>query len=148
VWPAREALPPLGYPVAAGILLLASSAAVAYASRALSRNALVHTSLALAAAIVFASGAFIQDGRGLFASGLAPTDSAYGAVVYLIFSLEGFYVTVVVAMAAYTIARAIAGKLNHVRRVTFENTMLFWHYTVAQSLAGLVLVHTFPRLAG
>ena len=108
----------------------------------------MHTSLALAAAIVLASGAFLQDGRGLFASGLAPTDSAYGAVVYLIFSLEGFYVTVVVAMAAYTIARAVAGKLNNVRRVTFENTMLFWHYTVAQSLAGLVLVHAFPRLAG
>jgi hypothetical protein len=25
--------------------------------------------------------------------------------------------------------------------------MIFWHYTVAQSVVGIALVHTFPRLA-
>jgi len=33
-----------------------------------------------------------------------------------------------------------------VRRVTFDNARLFWHYTVAQTLVGIVLVHGFPRL--
>jgi hypothetical protein len=36
--------------------------------------------------------------------------------------------------------------VDNVRRVTFDNARLFWHYTVAQTLVGLVLVHGFPRL--
>jgi len=148
IWPAADQMPALRHALIAAVLLASSSAAVVHASRALKRNALVRTGLALAAAIVLAAIAFVQDGRGLSLSGLSPTESAYGAVVYLLYSLEGFYVTVVIAMAAYTIARALAGRLNAVRRVTFDNMMLFWHYTVAQSVAGLVLVHTFPRLVG
>ena len=34
------------------------------------------------------------------------------------------------------------------RRVTFDNSMLFWHYAVAQACAGLAIVHAFPRLVG
>jgi cytochrome c oxidase subunit I+III len=32
--------------------------------------------------------------------------------------------------------------------VTLDNTMLFWHYTVLQGLAGLLIVHGFPRAVG
>ena len=41
-----------------------------------------------------------------------------------------------------------SGLLDGVRRVTFDNTMVFWYYAVLQALAGLALVHSFPRLAG
>ena len=51
-------------------------------------------------------------------------------------------------MGLYTIARWLAGKLDSVRRATFDNTMLFWHYTVGQGLVGLLVVHGFPRLTG
>ena len=63
-------------------------------------------------------------------------------------ALQVFFVVVVVLMVFYTLARAGAGLLDPERRATFENTMLFWHYTVGQGLATLLLVHGFPRVAG
>ena len=74
--------------------------------------------------------------------------SSYGAVVYMVSALQGAYVFTVAVMALYTIARSLAGKLDGRRRATFDNTMLFWHYTVAQGLLGLALVHLAPRLLG
>ena len=59
-----------------------------------------------------------------------------------------FFVGTAAIMGAYTIARWLAGKLDGVRRATFDNTMLFWHYTVAQGLIGLLLTHGFPRVIG
>jgi hypothetical protein len=44
-------------------------------------------------------------------------------------------------------ARSAAGLLTPVRRATFDNTMLLWHYTVGQGLLGLLVVHGFPRIA-
>ena len=38
-------------------------------------------------------------------------------------------------MALFTLARYGHGRLDRVRRATFDNTRLFWHYTVAQSAA-------------
>ena len=37
---------------------------------------------------------------------------------------------------------------DETRRVTFDNTRLFWHYMVAQGIAGIALVHLIPRLGG
>ena len=51
-------------------------------------------------------------------------------------------------MALYLAARAFAGLVGPVRRVTFDNVRVFWFYTVAQALAGLALTHAFPRLVG
>ena len=48
-------------------------------------------------------------------------------------------------MIAYTLARARSGLLHARRRVTFDNTRLLWHYTVAQGLAALAIVHVVPR---
>jgi cytochrome c oxidase subunit I+III len=146
LWPESAALPAAAYAVSAVILFIGSSAAIVYANRSLKRGALIRTALGLLLAIGLGIGAFAVDGNGLFATGARPADSAYAAVVYLIYALEGFYLTVVVMMALFTIARAWAGKLDRVRRVTFDNTMLFWHYTVAQSVAGIALVHIFPRM--
>jgi len=39
-----------------------------------------------------------------------------------------------------------AAKIHARRPVTFDNAMLLWHYTVAQGLVGILLVHGFPRL--
>jgi len=148
VWPSASSLPPAGYPLAAAALLVASSLCVAYSSRALARRSAVMTFVSLALAVPLMVSAFGIDMAGLFEAELSPTDSAYAAAVYLFLSLQGFYAFVVVFMACFTLARQAAGKLSSVRRVTFDNTLLFWHYTVAQTLTGLALVHGFPRLVG
>ena len=51
-------------------------------------------------------------------------------------------------MALYTLARSLCGMLTGVRRATFDNTMLLWHYTTAQGLVALVVSTFFPRLLG
>jgi heme/copper-type cytochrome/quinol oxidase subunit 3 len=78
--------------------------------------------------------------------GLSPRESAYGAIVYAVLSIDGFFAVVVITMALFAVARRFAGRLDRNRRVTFDNARIFWHYTVAQALAGLAMVHGFPRL--
>lgn len=79
---------------------------------------------------------------------VSATGSAYGAVIYLLASLAGFFTAVVAIMALFTLARAAKGKLGATHRVTFDNVRLFWHYTVGQILVGVALVHGFPRWVG
>jgi cytochrome c oxidase subunit I+III len=77
---------------------------------------------------------------------LSPGGSGYGAAIGLLLFLEGFYAAVLLAMGLFTLARHRAGLLDETRRAVYDNTRLFWRYVVAQSLAGLALVHGFPRL--
>jgi len=135
VWP--SALPPMKYAFTAGALLVLSSAAVVYANKSIYAG--------LSAAIAFLIAAFaveLQAHRGL-----DPTESSYGALVYAFIALQGFYVAAVAVMALYTVARRAAGLLDRERRATLDCTMLLWHYTVAQGLGAIVIVHAFPRLA-
>jgi cytochrome c oxidase subunit I+III len=147
-WHAAPELPHIGYPLAAALSFAASSGLVAYASGALKRDALGRACFAVATAVPLAIAGITLDGLGWRGTGLSPTESSYGAVVFMAVGLQAFFVIIIVSMALYTLARAGAGLLNRERRVTFDNTMLFWHYTVAQGLAALALVHLFPRMAG
>lgn len=152
VWP-RDGrnLPPPVFFWGAATLLAASSAAVAYAARSLRQQperGAWPWRIALAIGVPLLAAASLWDLHGQWASGLRPTHSAYGASVYMILAVQAFYVIVAVIMALYTLARSFAGLIDEHRRATFDNTMLMWHYTVAQGLVGLILVHGFPRLLG
>jgi cytochrome c oxidase subunit I+III len=148
-WPKSEAaLPELRYPLAAAILSVLSSAAVAYASRALKSNRAWPVRLALLAAVPLLIGALGFDLYGQWLIGLRPTQTGYAAVVYTVISIQGFFVAVVAIMGLYTVARSLCGLIDRERRATFDNTMLFWHYTVVQGLIGLAMVHLSPRFLG
>jgi cytochrome c oxidase subunit I+III len=148
VWPERNALPSATNAFAGAVLLVASSGAVAYASRAVRRSATGLACLALTAAVPLIALACAIEIAAHARAGISPVQSSYGAIVYTIAGIEAFFAVVVILMALYSVARARAGLLNRTRRVTFDNTMLLWHYTVAQGVVGLVLVHGFPRLLG
>jgi cytochrome c oxidase subunit I+III len=85
---------------------------------------------------------------GQWQTGLRPTESSYGAVVYMVSALQGLFVAALVIMGLYTVARSLLGLLDGQRRATFDNTFLFWHYAVGQGLVGLAVVHLSPRLLG
>ena len=53
---------------------------------------------------------------------------------------------VLAILGAFVAARAWKGMIDPVRRVTFDNARLLWHYAVVQALIGLVHVHGYPRL--
>jgi cytochrome c oxidase subunit I+III len=148
VWHAPATLPSIGFPLLVAALLIASSAAIHYASHALQKDRCSRVVVALIIASLILIAALVLEITGQERSGLMPTQSSYSALVYTFASIQGFFIVVVVMMAFYTCARATAGLLNHERRVTFDNTMLFWHYTVVQGLAGIAVVHGFPRIVG
>ncbi|MGE5525624.1 MAG: cytochrome c oxidase subunit I [Rhodospirillaceae bacterium] len=133
-------------PYAAAALLLASSGAVAYAGRALRKERHGSVRFALAIAIALALAGFIGDFIGHWHTSLRPSTSGYAAVVYTVLGVHGFYAVISAAMASFALARSWAGRLTAMRPAAYDNTMLLWHYAVAQNLAGMALVHGFPRL--
>ena len=150
-WPAADALPPIGWPVLAAAFYAASSIAIATASRLLGRGpgrSAAAFNLVLFAAMPLLIAAFTTDLWAHWQTGLRAPKSGYAAAVYMIVGLQGFYTGVLSIMLAYTLARSLTGRLNAVRRSTFDNTMLLWHFGVAQGLAGLAIVTLFPRLVG
>jgi cytochrome c oxidase subunit I+III len=153
VWPAAsgQQLPALAWPLASAAAFIASSAAMLAAARFLGKaeqagNWPARVGILVAACAL--SAALVTDFQGHWQSGLRPEASSYGALVYTAVALEGQLAVTGVIMALYTLARSAAGKLTAQRRATFDNTMLLWHYTVAQGLASLLLIHGFPRVAG
>ncbi|MCG5480614.1 MAG: cytochrome c oxidase subunit I [Ensifer alkalisoli] len=152
VWaPAGSPAPPPSlWPALTATLLLSGSALIWIISRRLGKLATSPFAMTAALLLSLASliGALALELSGHLMTGLSPGDNAYGAMVYLGVVLFGQLAFALAILGLYTLARYLTGKLDGVRRVTFDNYMLLYHYAVAQSLLGLGLVHGFPRLIG
>ncbi len=146
LWPKGDALPALGTAWIAVAAFAAASGCVGLANRYLARGARRSFLVALAGAATFLVAAFAVEGFAHRA--LSGSSSAYAAVVNLVVGVGVFFAMVSITMTVFVIARAAAGQLDAIRRVTFDNTRLFFHYAVVQSLVGVALVHGFPRLVG
>ena len=151
-WPPEGVrLPALGWPGLAGLLYLASSALIIIAGRLVGRGGEqtgFGTPLVLGAAVPLMIAGFAVEVWTHWSSGLRPDEHSYGAIVAMVSVIQAQCVAAAAIMGLFTVARHLTGKLTGVRRVTFDNTFLFWHYTVAQGLVALLLVHLFPRLLG
>jgi cytochrome c oxidase subunit I+III len=140
-------LPAAGYPACALLLLIASSIAIVWAGRLLSdRTSDWLWSAIIAAASLMLVAAMAVDGYAQWQTGLRPADSGYTAMVSMNLFLQLMLVACLVVMAGFAMARRFTRQLNTQRRVVYENLMLLWHYTVAQSALGLLLTHGFPRV--
>ena len=89
---------------------------------------------------------YAADLGALLGSDLRPDQHAHSAISYALLSWHGAIVAVALLMASYTQVRSWAGMIDGTRRLTFDNTVLFWLYTAGQGAVGLVLLHGFPRL--
>src|SRR5690606_7337136 len=85
---------------------------------------------------------------GQWMTGLRPQESAYAAAVYALSGLQGLLTCVCVYMSLFAVIRSAAGRLSAIHRACYDSTMLMGHYTVAQGLLILGMVHGFPRLTG
>jgi heme/copper-type cytochrome/quinol oxidase subunit 3 len=139
VWPSD--VPGLAFPLAAGLLLLLSSAAVSLASRRVKQTGRCWPLIPAIPLLIagFALNLFSQ-------AEVSPSASAYGAIVYAIVCWDGFFAACATLLALFALARRRAGLLDRERRVVFDNARLFWHYAVAQALAGTAMIHGFPRM--
>ncbi|HYG86637.1 MAG TPA: cytochrome c oxidase subunit I [Azospirillum sp.] len=149
VWPTDPAaLPDLWWLAAGAALWALAAAAMAWASWALWRNRHWTMCLALLTGLALLLAAIASDTAAQLLAGLKAADSAYGAVVYMLLAYQGFHVAVLLVTTLYTLARSAFGLLGAGRRVTFDNTMLLWHYTCGQGVLASLVVHLFPRLVG
>lgn len=149
VWPEPGQMPPLLWPVTSAMLLAASSGLITLAGRALpsrSRNRVAFVA-AIGLAVLLLCGGIGVEVLSHWRAGFRPDIDAHGALVYMTSFLQAQLVLALVVMAGFAIARCVAGLLSRRRRVVFDNLALLWHYTVAQGLLGLLLVHGFPRIA-
>jgi cytochrome c oxidase subunit I+III len=141
-WPPQGAAPGLLWPGLAALLYILGSSLVALAGRRLESRGSV--ALAFIAAVALLVAGFAMQLLGPFSDGLRPAGSAFAALTYAFVALQGQYVFAVVVMGLFTVARALAGKIDGERRQTYDNSMLVWHYSTAQGLAALTVTTLFP----
>jgi cytochrome c oxidase subunit I+III len=150
VWAPAALVPGAAWPFASVALFVAATASFVLAGRVLpppgARN-LAPPILMLVGALCLA-GAIGTEIAGHWQAGLRPTASSYGAIVYITAGLTGQVAAAVLIMAAFAIARFVAGMLDAERRGSYENTAIFLYYAAGQGLVGLLLVHGFPRMIG
>ncbi|KRC86103.1 cytochrome c oxidase subunit 1 [compost metagenome] len=147
-WPKSGGLPSPVWPLLSACLLAGAAALAAGAAHRLKqgRQSFLRWSLPLAMVLLAASAGVELNAH--WQTGLRPQASAYAAAVYAVAGLQAAFAALAAMMGLFTVARSMAGRLSATRRAAFDTTMMMWQYTVAQGLAGLALVHVFPRLAG
>lgn len=148
VWPKPAMLPPVVWPVLSGLLLAAGSALLVIAGHMLTRYPRRHHGFELLTglAVVTLVAALLLEVLTQWRTDLRPESDAHAAMVYMAAFLQAQLTLPVLVMAGFAIARRLSGHLDRKRRVVFDNLSLLYHYTVGQSLLGLLVVHGFPRL--
>ncbi|WMT88499.1 cytochrome c oxidase subunit I [Pelagibacterium sp. 26DY04] len=142
--------PALLYPLASAAMIIGGSALIYWIGRNLppqGRKSIAAIGGLVVAALLLA-GAIGLEIWGHMQTGLDPRASSYGAMVYMGAVLTAQCAFAVVIMCLFAAARHVTGQMDAMRRVTFDNAALFYYYTAAQGLFGLVLIHGFPRLTG
>jgi cytochrome c oxidase subunit I+III len=155
---APQTYPPIGapmppafeWPFASGALMVASIVAFKEADRFRPQPGAKNL---LAPLLIFVGAACLLAGVGIeslghWRAGLSATETSYGAMVYMASILNGELAFATALMAGYTLVRFILGKVDAVRRTTFECKALLSYYTAGQTLFGLALIHGFPHLIG
>jgi cytochrome c oxidase subunit I+III len=146
-WGFAESVRPMG-DVLLSVTLLVLGAVCALASNtALERESTRMFSLLLTAAIGMLSFSLCLEIFSHWEAGIRPYSSGYGAMVFLASVLQAQLVVPLAVMGVFVLARRFTGRLDRIRRATFDNVALILHYAVAQGLVGQLLVHGFPRIA-
>jgi cytochrome c oxidase subunit I+III len=147
MWPPPgQGLPVAGWGLLAAGLYLGAAVAVSLARRMLGGASPWPCRLALALGVVLLAAGLVADGWAIWRGPIQPTVHVYGAAAWGLYVWQAFHVLVGLLMGGYTLARSLAGMLDGDRRLTMDNTWLFWLYTVGQGVVGLALLHFFPRL--
>lgn len=129
-WPPGEIKPPeLRRPLIMTVLLLSSSAPMAWADRAIRRGQ--QGQLLAGLSLTLLLGAAFLTFQGLeYSTKLAEfewTTYAYGSLFYGITGFHGFHVVVGLGMIAFTLAGALAGRYTQERHERVRLVAFYWH---------------------
>jgi cytochrome c oxidase subunit I+III len=147
VWPTADSLPAVAWPFASAALLLASGGAAIVSARWVPPQNASRIDFACVTAfglLALLAALFIEI-CGHWAAGLRPDSDAHAALVAMALFLQVQLAAPVAIWGCFVLARLFAGHIDTRRRATVENLKLLWLYTAGQGLAGLILVHGFPR---
>jgi cytochrome c oxidase subunit I+III len=148
-WPPRgTTMPALTAVLPPALAFAASAAAMLAATPALKAGRIPVMVLLVLIALPLALAGYGLDAMVLWEAGIRPTAHAHAASVFANQVWQGVHAGTITIMALYLVARAAAGRLGASRRVTLDVIRLFWLYAMAQALAGLMLTHLFPLVAG
>jgi cytochrome c oxidase subunit I+III len=143
-----SALPAAVWPLGSGVLLTAGLLALAHAGVRLPIPGASGKAacLSLFAAGLLLAAALAIDLLSHWQSGLRPHFNAYGAMVYMGGLLNLQVVAAVIIMLAFACTRLLTGRLDRIRRVSFETMAILYLFAVGQSGLNLFLTHGFPRV--
>lgn len=144
-WPPEgHALPGLLVPALGFLFITASSVAIEQALRA-NRLGKAHSSqpLLLGAAALMLT--FLVTQWLVLQEYGPPQAHAYVSMIHVVAGFQGLHALIAVLMATFVWLRAKRGMIDATRDRDLRVLRLFWHYTSAQWVIGIVLVHLFPR---
>ena len=98
--------------------------------------------MVLAAALI--GGAWGIDIDSWLASGLRPSETAQGAVVFAFLSWNGVFAAISALMGLYALARWMAGHVEAARPSTFDLIALFIGFSAGQGAFAALLTRLFP----
>lgn len=143
--PAGAALPAAAWPLAAGGLLLAGSAAIALARRRLDRFVRQRGLRALVVlAMLLVAAATTLDLVGHTTGDLAPRAEAWSASVAALLAWQGLHAPLMLLCGGLLVARSWCGHLQPEARARLDNVALLWHYTTVQGLLAMGMVYGLP----
>jgi cytochrome c oxidase subunit I+III len=143
--PPNAALADPLWPLLSAALLLAGSALVALARRAVGKKIMP---LLVLAALACLAAAFACDFNGHRLAGLDPARQAWSATVAAMLAYQGLHVVGMALAGLYLCARAWRGHVTARSRATLDNTALMWHYTTLQGIAASAAIQLVPTLMG
>lgn len=114
--------------------------------RAVPGGSRIAPAASLAGALLMLGSAFGLDLFLWWEIGIRPTDSSYGASIFTFGFLNGLLWFALLLMTGFIAARLLTGRLDGIRRLSFDTTALFWGYALAQGALTVALTHLFPRL--
>jgi cytochrome c oxidase subunit I+III len=142
--PAGLDLPLLGASIASALCWAASAAAMWFANRMLASKQSRAFDAALLGAFVLLLIASAANVYALTGTNVSPEAHGYAATSYMLVTWQGVHAVLLTFMVLFTLARHLTGKLDSIRRNTFDNTRIMWYFSAAQALVGLIVIHT-PR---
>jgi cytochrome c oxidase subunit I+III len=142
--PAGLDLPLVGMSLVTAVAWVMSAAAIVMADRMLARKGRSGFNLALIVALITLLIASVLNILALTETNLQPDAHGYAATAYMLVTWQAVHAVLLVFMNLFTLARHLAGKLDVVRRNTFDNTRIMWCFCAIQALVALCVIHT-PR---
>ena len=102
--------------------------------------------LALAVAMLLLAAGTTVDLSLWLDLGVHPVENSYGASIFALGVLVASLEFALLLMAAFVLARRLTGRLDTVRRLSFDTTRLLWSFALVQAVATVLLTHLFARL--